>query len=202
MLDSINQFFYNTEDNTVFKVRTVKDANGEIWFVAKDVCEVLELADPSMTCSRLDEDEKLVQKLFVSGQNRDVLTINESGLYSLIFTSNKPEARRFRKWVTSEVLPALREKGSYSLTNEDDENEDEEHKLKLSISRGKIRAAKMILEAKGLSGDELAEKLDEVYKHYTGESILEIVGLKKEPEFAAFSLPPEGWVPPTRIALK
>jgi anti-repressor protein len=83
------------------------------WWVVKDVCDILELSDVSMAVSRLDDDEKLVQKLFVSGQNRDMITINESGLYTLILRSNKPEARRFRKWVTSEVLPAINRTGVY-----------------------------------------------------------------------------------------
>ena len=64
-------------------VRTVV-IDGMPWFVAKDVCEVLELSDVSMSVAKLDDDEKLVQKLFVSGQNRDMIIINESGLYTLI----------------------------------------------------------------------------------------------------------------------
>jgi len=64
------------------------------WFVAKDVCAVLELSDVSMSVSKLDDDEKLIQKIFVSGQNRDVVVVNESGLYTLILRSNKPEASR------------------------------------------------------------------------------------------------------------
>ena len=85
------------------------------WFVAKDVCEVLELSDVSMSVAKLDDDEKLVQKLFVSGQNRDMIIVNESGLYTLIMRSNKPEARSFRKWVTSEVLPSIRATGQYTM---------------------------------------------------------------------------------------
>ena len=85
------------------------------WFVAKDVCEVLELSDVNKAVSKLDEDEKLIRKLFVSGQNRDMIIINESGLYTLIMRSNKPEARRFRKWVTSEVLPSIRATGQYTM---------------------------------------------------------------------------------------
>ena len=84
-------------------------------FVAKDVCEVLELSDVSMSVAKLDDDEKLVQKLFVSGQNRDMIIVNESGLYTLIMRSNKPEARSFRKWVTSEVLPSIRATGQYTM---------------------------------------------------------------------------------------
>ena len=95
-------------------VRTVMIGNMP-WFVAKDVCEVLELSDVSMSVAKLDDDEKLVQKLFVSGQNRDMIIVNESGLYTLIMRSNKPEARLFRKWVTSEVLPSIRATGQYTM---------------------------------------------------------------------------------------
>jgi len=93
-------------------VRTVvKD--GEPWFVAKDVCEILEILDPSMAASRLEEDERGTTTVGTTSGPRELLTVNESGLYSLIFTSRKPEAKRFRKWVTSEVLPAIRKTGRY-----------------------------------------------------------------------------------------
>ena len=96
-------------------IRVIEKDTGDLWFVAKDVCNILELADVSMSVSKLDDDEKLVQKFFVSGQNRDVITINESGLYALIMRSNKPEARKFTKWITSEVIPSIRKTGSYSM---------------------------------------------------------------------------------------
>lgn len=95
----------------------VEMIDGEAWFVASDVCEALGLDDTSKACSRLDDDEKLTRTMFVSGQNREVLIINESGLYSLILTSRKPEAKKFKKWVTSEVLPAIRAKGRYEHPN-------------------------------------------------------------------------------------
>ncbi len=95
----------------------VIDKNGEVWFVAKDVCDVLGLKDVSMSLQKLDEDEKLTQKIFVSGQHRDLWLINESGLYTLILRSNKPNAKKFRKWVTSEVLPTIRKTGTYSLNS-------------------------------------------------------------------------------------
>lgn len=97
-----------------YTVRTVLGQAGEPWFVAADVCDALGLGDTSKACSRLDDDEKLIRTMFVSGQNREVLTINESGLYSLILTSRKPEAKRFKKWVTSEVLPSIRKTGQYT----------------------------------------------------------------------------------------
>lgn len=88
----------------------VKD---EAWLVAKDICDILGLSDTNKALNGLDEDEKLTGKLFVSGQNRKMWLINESGFFALVLRSNKPEAKAFRKWVTSEVLPAIRKKGYY-----------------------------------------------------------------------------------------
>jgi prophage antirepressor-like protein len=100
-------------------VRTVvKD--GEPWFVAKDVCEILDVGDPSKAVDRLDADETGTTSIRTTSGSRELLTINESGLYSLIFTSRKPEAKRFRKWVTSEVLPAIRKTGRYCGYSADD----------------------------------------------------------------------------------
>ena len=87
--------------------------NNQPYFVAKDICQALSLSDVSKTVERLDEDEKLTRTLFVSGQNRSMWFVNESGLYNLIFQSRKPEAKAFRKWVTSEVLPAIRATGYF-----------------------------------------------------------------------------------------
>ena len=98
-------------------VRIVKDNDGEPWWVAKDVCVVLEIGDISQAVERLDDDEKLVRTLHVSGQNRDVWTINEPGLYSLIIRSNKPQARKFKRWITHEVLPSIRKTGQYDVGN-------------------------------------------------------------------------------------
>jgi prophage antirepressor-like protein len=96
-------------------VRMKTDDKGEPWFVAKDVCDVLGLGHVSNSLSKLEEDEKLIVKLLQSGQEREMWLINESGLYTLIIRSNKPEAREFRKWITSEVLPSIRKTGTYSL---------------------------------------------------------------------------------------
>lgn len=103
--------FYNETEGINLRTEII---NGEPWFIAKDVCCALGLQDVSMTVKRLDDDEKLIQTLFVSGQGRETWTVNESGLYGLIFQSRKPEARAFRKWVTNVVLPSIRRTGSYS----------------------------------------------------------------------------------------
>ncbi len=93
-------------------VRTViKD--GEAWFVAKDVCEILGIANPRDAVADFDDDEKGVVTTDTPGGPQNLSAINESGLYNLIFTSRKPEAKRFRKWVTTEVLPAIRQTGRY-----------------------------------------------------------------------------------------
>lgn len=88
--------------------------NGEPWFVAADVCEVLTIANNRDAVARLDYDEKGVASIDTPGGQQEVTIINESGLYSLILTSRKPEAKRFKKWVTSEVLPTIRKTGSYA----------------------------------------------------------------------------------------
>lgn len=100
-------FHFNGSNLNVIQI------NDEPWFIAKEVCDVLNLSDTSMATRSLDEDEKLIQTLFVSGQNRAVTLINESGLYSLILRSKKPEAKEFKRWVTHEVLPAIRKHGGY-----------------------------------------------------------------------------------------
>lgn len=90
--------------------------NQEPWFVAKDVCSILGISNSRQALSKLDDDEKLVSEVLTSGQRRKMNVVNESGLYALIIRSNKPEAKAFRKWVTSEVLPSIRKKGYYQST--------------------------------------------------------------------------------------
>lgn len=86
---------------------------GEPWFVAKDVCRVLELDNPRSTLALLDDDEKGVHSMDTLGGNQSMTVVTESGLYSLILRSRKPEAKMFKKWVTSEVLPSIRKHGAY-----------------------------------------------------------------------------------------
>ena len=91
------------------QIRTSVNEKGEMLFVARDVCDVLEIANTSQALSRIDDDEK--DDIIINdaiGRQQKVCSVNESGLYSLIFTSTKQEAKKFRKWVTSEVLPSIR----------------------------------------------------------------------------------------------
>lgn len=94
-------------------VRTVV-VDGDPWWIAKDVCSILGLADGRTSLGALDEDERHSMPVEDSvGRQQEMLAINESGLYSLILRSRKPEAKAFKKWVTSEVLPAIRRTGAY-----------------------------------------------------------------------------------------
>lgn len=100
------------------EVRTIKDEFGNPWWVAKDICDILGIVDNRTATAYLDDDEKGAQKVRTPGGMQEMITINESGLYTLIVRSNKPEAKKFRKWVTSEVLPQIRKTGAYSQNAE------------------------------------------------------------------------------------
>lgn len=111
------------EETKIFKseefgeVRTTV-IDGEPWFVGKDVAEVLGYADPNKAIAmHVDEEDKLNDKTASSLGQRGGWFINESGLYSLILSSNMPNAKRFKKWVTSEVLPSIRKHGIYATDN-------------------------------------------------------------------------------------
>lgn len=107
-MNNIQIFKYENND-----VRTV-ELNGEPWFALKDVCAVLGISNHKMTAQRLDADEVILTDLTDSmGRQQETTVINESGLYNVILRSDKPEAKPFRKWVTSEVLPSIRKNGGY-----------------------------------------------------------------------------------------
>jgi prophage antirepressor-like protein len=91
---------------------------GEPWWVLKDVCVVLGLTNSRMVADRLDDDEKGVSQSDTLGGKQDVTIVNESGLYSVILRSDKPEAKAFRRWITQEVLPAIRKTGRYAVNAE------------------------------------------------------------------------------------
>lgn len=110
------EVFNFNQNRTPIRVQVI---NNEPWFVAKDVCEVLGISNHKDAVSRLDDDEKDgVGITDLIGRIQQTTVISESGLYALIFQSRKPEAKAFRKWVTSEVLPAIRKKGYYGVYKE------------------------------------------------------------------------------------
>ncbi len=99
-------------------IRTITE-DGEVWFVAADVCAVLEHGNPTRAVERLDEDERgLITIQAPAGNDQKMNVVSESGLYNLVFTSRKPEAKAFRLWVTGTVLPTLRRTGKFDMTGE------------------------------------------------------------------------------------
>jgi prophage antirepressor-like protein len=100
------------EDDEHDKFRVI-DRKGEPWFILLEVCRKLGIGNPSDAATRLDAEEKDIVSIDTLGGKQRVTIINESGLYSLILTSRKPEAKTFKKWVTSEVLPTIRKTGGY-----------------------------------------------------------------------------------------
>ena len=107
-MNELQIFNYNGNE-----VRTIQK-DGEPWWVLKDVCEVLDISQAVRVAERLDEDEVSQTHITDSlGRQQSTYIINESGLYNVILRSDKPEAKPFRKWVTSEVLPSIRKHGAY-----------------------------------------------------------------------------------------
>ena len=86
------------------EIRTVS-INDEPWFVASDICKALDISNPSVAIARLDEDER---SKFNLGRQGEGNIVNEYGLYSLVLASRKPEAKKFKRWITHEVIPSIR----------------------------------------------------------------------------------------------
>lgn len=89
------------------------EKDNEIWFVAKDVCDILKHSNSRAAVSRLDDDEKGVIKVYTPGGYQNMNVVNEYGLYNLVLTSNLPEAKQFKRWITHEVIPSIRKHGAY-----------------------------------------------------------------------------------------
>lgn len=103
-------------ENPEFGAVRVVEVNGEPWMVGKDVAAALGYSDTDQVLRKhVDDDDKLTRQFDGSGQSRTMVIINESGLYCLVLSSKLPGAKKFRRWVTSEVLPSIRKTGGYAL---------------------------------------------------------------------------------------
>ncbi|MNW52735.1 hypothetical protein D3C74_302670 [compost metagenome] len=110
-MNDLQIFKFNSSDvRVVFK-------NGEPWWVAKDICDVLEISNSRDALTRIDDDEKGVVSTDTLGGEQQITAVNEPGLYSLILGSRKPEAKEFKRWVTHEVIPSIRKRGIYATDN-------------------------------------------------------------------------------------
>ena len=140
-------------ENPLFKVRVIMRCS-DPWFVAKDACDCLEITNVSQACQTLDEDEKGIYKVYTLGGSQDMMLISESGLYALVMRSNKPKAKVFRKWVTSEVLPSIRKTGGYGIRTVDDMINDPDTAIRLLTQ----------LKIMRLQNDQLAMERDEAIR--------------------------------------
>lgn len=151
------------------QVRTVT-IGGEIWFVAKDVANILGIMRTNDATEGLDEDEKGTAEIRTPGGMQSMTIISEPGLYTLLMRSNKPEAKPFRRWVTHGVLPAIRKTGSYAIPGA-------EHELEPLNIRVRIAGILQRL-ALQVSDESTREHINrESYKYATGEDLPE-----KKPE--------------------
>lgn len=160
-MSNIIQFNYQSKE-----VRITKDENGDPLWNAKDVCEILEI-DISQT-RRLDEDEKGLREIQTPGGPQNMIFVKEPGLYSLIIRSNKPEAKKFKRWITHEVLPQLRKTGFYDvqLTN-----------LKtLTFIQSEANAAVRLAETFGFDGNQALLSANRAMKNKYEVDCLELLG--------------------------
>ena len=166
--------------NPEFGEVRAQEINGEPWFVLKDVCQVLGIAQVRTVADRLEEDEvgqtNLIDGL---GRKQNAYIINESGLYTTIIRSDKPQAKAFRKWITGEVLPSIRKTGGYQASQAATELPHrwlkqgailaEEAAKELGIKKEKIRdllAGRPTVYVKGVDWDTLRGDTLSEYKFY------------------------------------
>ncbi len=149
------QVFENSEFG---KIRAMRGKDGEPWFVVADLCKALDLSNPTMVASRLNEDDLSTTEVIDSlGRKQKANTTNEGGMYEVVFMSRKPEAKAFQRWVTHEVLPAIRRDGGYMVARDETPEETMARAFVIAqatIDRQKSRIAE--LEPKALFADAVA----------------------------------------------
>lgn len=172
------------------EVRTVA-LDGEVWFVLADICGVLGIANASNVASRLDEADIRQADISSGGQRRAVTIVSESGMYEVVIRSDKPEARRFRWWVTHEVIPAIRRTGTYVVETPDQ-----------LMARAVLQAQEIIatrdqqiaeLEPKAEAWDEIAEAGTD-YAVRDVAPMLSRAGIETGPQRLFDSLADLGWI--------
>ena len=161
------------ENERFGRVRTIEQ-NGEPWFIAKDVCECLSIGKYRDAVSRLEEDERGSVEVDTPGGRQGMTAINEYGLYNLILPSRKPEAKEFKRWITHEVIPAIRKTGGYIAGTENLSDDEimakalligkrtiEQQQLRiqnLEVTNSKLSVSNTIMRPKADYFDELVDR--------------------------------------------
>lgn len=154
------QIFSNPEFGSVRCI----EKDGEPWWVLSDVCEVLEITNITKVTQRLDEDELTRLKVMSGGQMREMYLTNESGLYNVIIRSDKPKAKPFRKWITSEVIPSIRKTGGYGVPQMS------QSELILKIAQNNVELERRIAAAENET-KAVSEKLDNALDVFTSPTL-------------------------------
>ena len=163
------------------KIRTM-NIDGQPYFVGKDIAEILGYADPQKAMKmHIDDEDKLTRQIVVSGQNRNVTVINESGVYSLILSSKLPKAKEFKHWVTSEVLPSIRKTGGY---NSQVSEEYKQKRLEAMMMNAKARLMKeqnrrieLMIKNPDFKPSEYGVDVPVISKVYTATQVGEMFGV-------------------------
>lgn len=150
--NNTNDFAMKIFENNEFGQIRIVQYNNEPYFIAKDIADILEYSDTNKMTNRLDDDEKITTNLAgISKTNPIVTLINESGLYNAILGSHKPEAKKFKKWITSEVIPSIRKHGGYLPKQETPEE---------LLSRA-LNVANSMIQERNLKVEEYVYKLEQ-----------------------------------------
>ena len=160
------------------QVRTVA-IDGEPWFVAADVCRILEHTNPTMALAGLDDDEKGLRNVDTLGGQQSMAVINEPGLYSLIIRSRKAEAKQFKRWITHEVLPSIRKTGQFGSALPTNFAE------ALELAAVKVREIEA-LEAKAAVDAPKVEAFDRLMDsdgHYPMDAVAKMIGIGRNTLF-------------------
>lgn len=168
------------ENEKFGEIRTIIGKDGEIWFVGKDVADVLQYSNTRDALARhVDKEDKSDVAIHDGRQNRKQTIINESGLYSLIFSSKMKKAKEFKRWVTSEVLPAIRKDGGYMMAKEE-ESEDELMARALIIANKSLERLELKTRQQEQMIGELKPKADYTDRILNSKAVVTITSIAKD----------------------
>lgn len=165
--------------NEEFGEVRVEEIEGKPWFVAADVCRALDLGNSRQAITRLDEDEKGVTLNDTLGGKQEMTIINEAGLYALVLSSRKPEAKTFKRWITHEVLPSIRQHGMYAM---DDLIENPDLAINALLALKEEREKRKALEVENRVKDQQIAELQPKASYY--DLVLQCKGLLSMTEIA------------------
>lgn len=166
IMDELIPFDFNSHPVRAFQKNSI------IWFIAKDICDALDYKHVPSAMRYLDDDEKGVSNKHTPGGKQSVTIINESGLYHLILKSRKPEAKYFRKWVTSEVLPAIRKTGKYESAQPAIADSLMEQRYVTYVNKGKIIGMRHLSDKVFICDTSEPSQIVDLIKWYADEQSL------------------------------